>query len=329
MHYKKYLKPILQFLFILGIFFYLKPHIQVKNILTLIKYANCNFVLLAFLTLVIQLVICAYRWKILLGNLSYKIHLWPSLGAVSISSLINTSLPVLIGGDLIKVWVGDMYKIKKNHLFISIVLDRVLNLSGQSFFVLISWLIFIYPSSKLINTNPITEIGLYISSIILAGFIVLLFLQPISKYFPLLLKKIISPFLHLSHQLIQLFKCLKLNFHLIFIILLGHGLLFISIYLITRSMGLYLPITKLFTPISIALLIASFPITPGGWGIRESVVILALQQFNVPPQVALTISIIFGINLTLASIPPSLAWYIDYQTKKFINNKQILKSASL
>ncbi|MGI9419539.1 MAG: lysylphosphatidylglycerol synthase transmembrane domain-containing protein, partial [Geminicoccaceae bacterium] len=54
------------------------------------------------------------------------------------------------------------------------------------------------------------------------------------------------------------------------------------------------------------LLIAMMPISVAGWGVREGVVLIGLQ--GVSAETAISIALLFGLALLIASLPGSLLW---------------------
>lgn len=61
------------------------------------------------------------------------------------------------------------------------------------------------------------------------------------------------------------------------------------------------------------LLAASIPISLGGWGIRESSMVLALAAFGVSDAIALTLSIGYGLAVALAAMIGILLWIAGAQ----------------
>jgi hypothetical protein len=56
--------------------------------------------------------------------------------------------------------------------------------------------------------------------------------------------------------------------------------------------------------------VALVPISIGGWGLREVVVITLLGHHGVPPDKALLFSVCFGLAGAVGSLPGALAWLL-------------------
>jgi uncharacterized protein (TIRG00374 family) len=57
-----------------------------------------------------------------------------------------------------------------------------------------------------------------------------------------------------------------------------------------------------------ALLFSMIPISAGGWGLREGVLILALASLGIPAEEAIVPSLIFGLAILLVTLPGALVW---------------------
>jgi uncharacterized membrane protein YbhN (UPF0104 family) len=53
------------------------------------------------------------------------------------------------------------------------------------------------------------------------------------------------------------------------------------------------------------MLMVMLPISIGGWGVRESLLIFGFGFFGVPAETALTISILWGLALLVSLLPGS------------------------
>ena len=56
------------------------------------------------------------------------------------------------------------------------------------------------------------------------------------------------------------------------------------------------------------LLIAMMPISVAGWGVREGVVMIGLRIQGISPEASISIALLFGLALLIASLPGSLLW---------------------
>jgi uncharacterized membrane protein YbhN (UPF0104 family) len=88
-----------------------------------------------------------------------------------------------------------------------------------------------------------------------------------------------------------------------------HALCILAVLLLAQAFGHALQYFYLLTVISFATFAALLPISLNGWGVREGTMVIALSLFSIGPDVALMISVLYGVGLAMASLPGSLAWH--------------------
>jgi hypothetical protein len=64
-----------------------------------------------------------------------------------------------------------------------------------------------------------------------------------------------------------------------------------------------------------ALLFSMLPITAGGWGLREGILVFSLQGLGVRPEEAVVPSIVFGLGTLLVTLPGGLIWLANRRPK--------------
>jgi len=94
--------------------------------------------------------------------------------------------------------------------------------------------------------------------------------------------------------------------------LLAYINLIVSAALVGRSLDLPLTALDYLAVMPIATVAMVIPISVGGWGVREGVLIAVLGAMGVPQATALTFSMMFGAAVALSSLPAaSLLWLRD------------------
>jgi glycosyltransferase 2 family protein len=83
------------------------------------------------------------------------------------------------------------------------------------------------------------------------------------------------------------------------------------IFLIGRDLGLPVDLVQWFCIIPAVLLFSMIPITAGGWGLREGILILALQNLGISPDQAIVPSLVFGFGVMLAALPGGFIWFAN------------------
>jgi len=80
------------------------------------------------------------------------------------------------------------------------------------------------------------------------------------------------------------------------------------IYCLAISLGADLTFVDCAALIPGVILVSMLPISVGGWGVREGVMMLGLGLLGIKPELSVVISVLFGIGLGLASLPGAAVW---------------------
>jgi len=87
-----------------------------------------------------------------------------------------------------------------------------------------------------------------------------------------------------------------------------HLLAILAVTVLARAFGYELRFRELVTVTAAAILVSMLPISFNGWGLREGAMMLGLSLLAVPRDVALMISLLYGVGSALWSLPGSLLW---------------------
>jgi uncharacterized membrane protein YbhN (UPF0104 family) len=77
---------------------------------------------------------------------------------------------------------------------------------------------------------------------------------------------------------------------------------------IGQNLGLPVTPAQWFFVVSPTLLFSMIPISAGGWGLREGVLIFALASLGVAPEEAIVPSLIFGLGILVVTLPGAWVW---------------------
>ncbi len=89
-----------------------------------------------------------------------------------------------------------------------------------------------------------------------------------------------------------------------------HLLSFATIYLAAHAVQVPLTFLVVFAIGPVLVLAHVFPISIGGWGVREAAAVALLGMTGVDATSALLVSIMFGVLLMLATLPGALFWLV-------------------
>jgi uncharacterized membrane protein YbhN (UPF0104 family) len=81
-----------------------------------------------------------------------------------------------------------------------------------------------------------------------------------------------------------------------------HGISSVVLFFLVRGMGVGLTFTDCLLVVPPVTLLATLPISLGGWGVREGLLVVALSAFGVAPAHGLAVSIAVGAVLLLNGV---------------------------
>lgn len=272
-----------------------------KEMAQLVSNANFSYIALAILFQVASTSIASYRWSLIMKALNFHLPFSYYLSHYFKGSFFNQALPGSIGGDALRgIDLGKLGYSKKE-AFAGIFIDRIVGLSGLLVLNLIANLFSenILPFWLYHLINMICIIGI-------SGFIILSLLHII----PILSR----------YRITRIFSSLSLRFRKVYadqqsiVVQIGlsvliHFLSILSIFEIARSLGLSLPLTTFLVVVPPVFLLTILPISLAGWGIRETAMVGIFMLIGAPKEEILSISIMYGVMLIIASLPGLIVWY--------------------
>ncbi len=89
---------------------------------------------------------------------------------------------------------------------------------------------------------------------------------------------------------------------------LVHGLIVLSVHVIALGLGLDVGLFESLVLVPAVILLSTLPVSIGGWGLREGLMVVALDLAGVPADAALTVSVLFGFAQILAGLPGGALW---------------------
>lgn len=248
----------------------------------------------------------ALRWKYVTGifslHLSYKQCLW----AVWSGHLINNLLPAATAGDLLRSYTlkqvnADQRKWTWMGAFLS---EKYSAAISALFLACISLTTSIY------HQLPIMLMGLIIllfsGSLIFPLFINYLINKPSLQY--LQNNKLLDMLSKLSRQLANTFLHNKGRQAFIISTLINSGM---CIIFFTIALALRAPISfaQCLFVVPVFTLLTSLPISYAGWGIRELSCVGLLKFFGCATDIAIAISVLYGLIFLLSCLPGIFACY--------------------
>ena len=224
---------------------------------------------------------------------------------VIVSQLFNQLLPSTVGGDGMRIWLLHRSGAPLGLATRSVIIDRVCGL----FALMI--LAFLGAGSLLIEGSGEAEV--WFAFVLSAGAMGCILAAPILlrvvTWIPVaFIRRNLEP---MTKEIAALQGDRVLLAKIVGISLLGHGFLVIACWSVALSLGVQISLLGMFQILPSVLLIASFPISVAGWGVREGGMVLGLALLGVSSSDAALISILFGLLYLGYGLFGGLVWVIN------------------
>lgn len=244
-----------------------------------------------------QTAFAGYRLKPIMRLFNYDIKGRDGVGLWFLGNLCSQFLISFIGGDTMRVLSLNKAGVSYGSAMRAIFLDRVVGfVSLQALFIIgLPFLLPLLVEPTIYYTIIILAIS---SSVMIVGFFGMGLLP-----FNFTNKKIVIKILDISSMSRFLYFSKKLTLQIVILSFLMHVCTFVAIYFLTHMFGSVITIIQSFWIGAPVILLSMLPISIGGWGVRESSMIIGLGLVGVPADTALLVSIIIGLSFVIGSLP--------------------------
>ena len=255
--------------------------IDYQQVKTIFIKSDPWYIIAALLSYFVSQIVSSWRLLGFLHSIGLRLHFVFNFRLYMLGMFYNVFLPGGIGGDGYKIYLlRKKFQLPAKNIFLSLLLDRVSGLWAICFLTTI-----------LLLFLPHFKTSEWWLAIIIAGTMIYFLLY--KRYFSRYLQNFIPA--HSKAILVQSFQLL-------------------SIFFILSSQdfnGNYLPYLFCFFLSSLATII---PVSIGGLGIREYVMVNASPFFNMDETLAVFTTLCFYILATITAMPG--IWFV-YRSKEF------------
>ncbi len=249
-----------------------------------------------------QFLLITYRWNVLINIGMNRMNYRQSL-EVTVASLVANSLFIAaITGVFVKIAMSLHYGASLFKSFVATVIDRLLTLAALLFLSsLFLPLLGQYLKSDT-HGDMYHDICVYMGIMIVVTFI----LAPVGMN--LMLKHMNRLPFSLRHirSGTRYMKILLNNKSILARVavssLIAQFSFFVSVYVIALSTDIELPFIDMMTVLPLITLVASLPISFGGWGVREGAFMYGFALLGVPMETSFLISVQTGLIGLLVTI---------------------------
>ena len=239
------------------------------------------------------------RWRLLIP---YPVGMRRLFSMYMVGSFFNTCLPGIIGGDAVKAYylsrelkhyspgTAGLFGSGKSAIAVaSVFMDRYIGLAA----LLVIGLAVFPAGFDLLRKTPVV----WAMPLLFGGFIaasILLFRFRLGERF----KFLVAVYDYFNYYFTKRHALMKAFFYSIAI----QFSVIVSVYVLAMGMDIDISLLSLIVFLPLIILIAMIPVSISGIGIREGAFVFFLGTMGIPPDKAMTLSILWFLSIVIAGI---------------------------
>jgi len=266
------------------------------------------FLLLAAAFLIFQIVCGAIRWHLILRCLNAAMPILETIRIYYISVFFGTCMLASVGGDVARIWLTYRNNIRVATATISVILDRIAALAGVAIIVLAVTPFFMSVVGR--DYGAAAMILPALAAIGLLGIVVVAQLDriPIGRWARF---RLVNQLAALGGATRQVYLRPRTSIPVLALGVASQVGGSLAAFAITRSLGLNVSAIDCVIIMQPVTLLATLPISIGGWGVREAAMVTFFGLIGVPSSAAVVVSIQLGLLAVVLSLPGGVLFLLQ------------------
>lgn len=313
---RKYLLSFAKAAVTLGVVYWLATSVDLEMVGRILVQAKPVYLLLACLMLTAVFLVGCARWRLLVGHLGLVIPMRQALSSYYLGLFFNNFLPTGVGGDLARTIHLKLHGHGMKPLISSAVADRIIGLAVMLMLGGVS--IVLSPELRLDPDRKLYFVGLIVLG--LAGGAMLFWfsdrlpLESLSRRYQH--TRLRRGLVEIAHLLTTYRTAPRGVFAAVLLSVVMQSLVVVTYYLLARGVGIELSLVTFFAFVSMVQVAASLPISLGGLGVREGVLVALLAGVGVDLQLGVALSLLFLLTLWLCSLPGAAVMLLNRNPRR-------------
>ena len=302
----RYLKPLLKVIVSIILIWLIFRSVDMSNVIKNLSKVQINLLATAIIIFFFQIIVLSYRWALVTGVLGRRLELSSAIRITFISQFFNQILPSTVGGDGVRIWLHHKTGSSFRQSVHSVISDRALAIVMLLIFILAGF----FMQSEVLGDSLTRWVADYIALGSLACFATFLWIAtPLCRKFGKFL--LVREIAEMSQVIKKILFNSRKVLPIMFLSGLNHSLSIIGLMVLSNALGQTINWSAFFVLVPLVLLLSMIPLSIGGWGVREGVMVAAFSFVGMPSEGALSLSLAFGLVITLVSLPGGLFWLIS------------------
>ena len=275
--------------------------LTVDQIVAITNSQSLKLLGVASLTLLFIVALNVVRWLLIARIIALQISWLPAVQWVLIGHFFNQFLPSSVGGDVMRGYLAGRGTGNFPAAISSIALDRFVGLLALLLII----------ATSLWQIERLGDAHLYELAMGALGFgfcaLAAIFVldKMLVRYFSLRFQRVLF---RVSRDARQLVAQPSLSISALLISLVMQIINFSLVAFIANRLGASISMSEALLTIPTVMLIASLPISIGGWGLRETGLAVAFTIVGQSPSIAVATSVLFGLANLISALPGAVAW---------------------
>jgi uncharacterized membrane protein YbhN (UPF0104 family) len=256
----------------------------------------------------LQIIILAYRWAMVTSVLGHRLGIAPAVRITFIAQFFNQALPSTVGGDAVRIWLGYRAGVSLRQSLHSVIADRAIATA-----MLLAVVLAGFPMQSAILGSSMTR---WIADVVavgcLGGFVLCLAVAgPLHRHLGRF--RLVREIAEMTLAIRRILCDRKHSLQILLLSALNHILSIVGMMLLALALGLPAVWTDFVVLVPFVLLLSLIPLSIGGWGLREGIMIAAFSYVGMSTESALSLSLLFGMAITVVSLPGGVFWLLQRQ----------------
>jgi glycosyltransferase 2 family protein len=285
---------------------YVATRVDLGLLLVQLKTIHLGQLALAGGVLFVQIVIGAVRWRSIILFMGAKVALLATVRIYCIGVFFNMWTPGGLLGDAVRIWHAHRAGLTLPFAIGSVVLDRIAVV--LSLILATTSLQYFLPAAVRSRFQIVGALDLFslfaIMSIAGVGLLICLDRLPAS----LQSRKPIAGLLTLSLSARRVFLNPAALASVLLLAVTSQAFVCAAIYTLARSLDIGIGLLDCMVLMPPVILLSLLPVSIGGWGVRESVMVFVLGLIGIASEQALLLSVLLGLAGMAISLPGWILW---------------------
>ena len=286
----------------LGALWYLQQKVDLVAAWRVAKGVAPIAILMALLLQVVQVAICAGRWKLVLTAIGSGLPFWKACELFLIGNFFGQVLPGAVGGDAVRMWKTRRAGLSLSASVNSVMLERVATVLG---------LVLLVTATQPFLVDKLSDkSGVWVFPALTVGGIGGIILLTLLDQFPPSVYRwsLLRVLAKLAGDTRRLFLHPRNALSTMVVVIVGHINLALVVWVLALGLKAQVTVLDCLVLVPPVILVATLPISIAGWGAREVAMVTMFGFIGVPAAQTTVVSVLFGLVSVLITLPGGAFW---------------------